>query len=134
MGFVLEKITEKEQEKILTDLSHDQKKIGYLRMRGGHFNNSPGLHWAVDKENNMYLFLAPKLDVMSQIRQYYFFLNGRIYLLTLDSITSNRIQIEECAGEDEISSNVKAYIKAAFQVYGLSGNGKGSSNIELSGE
>lgn len=122
MNYVLRPVTLEDQERIFNDLRDDTAKLRQLQMRGGHFNNQPALHWAVDSANNSYLFFAPKLDVMASIYRYFFFFEGRMYAAHLKAPGGPEVFVDDMPQSDEVAGRLKKAISAAFivhRIYGL---------------
>ena len=120
MTYVLEKISLEDHRKIFSDLSDDSRNINRLLGRGGHFENYPELTWAIDRINNNYLFLAPRVDVGSPHRDYNFYCGGHLYRLLLEAWPSSKIVFKDSA----VDEKVKRELVAAFDVYGHCGRGE----------
>jgi len=127
MTHELKVITSDEQEKILADAG---EKAVHLKARGGHFNNNHDLTWAIDEEDGSYLFWSPRLPM--DIRYfYYFFKEGKMYALVLDSESS--AVVRPLDGESDFKSpELRRSVCDAFAVYGVYGvHGRSGLKVQI---
>ncbi len=127
MGYVLEKISLQDQKKIFSDISHDERNVRNLQRRGGHFANKPNLNWAINREDNSYLFLAPKVDIKSRRHDYYFFFKGFTYQVRLQSRISEQVEVNRYPSDVD-KTILESELIRAFEVYGFWGRGPDLEN------
>lgn len=123
MAYVLEKISEADQEKILTDANCDQDKLNKLN-RNRHFKDSCRT-WAVDRERNYYMFSAP-ITTREQTtdRPYYIYFKNVFYEICTEGWFGNRVYFDENSRpSSESFSELEKEVKTAFAVYGRYGDG-----------
>jgi len=123
MSYILEKIISKYHEKIFLDACHDKEKIRLLSERGGYLKRKGSLNWAIDRAINSYLFVAPKMDVMSSEKEHYYFFSGKMYQITLKSRSEKIVYIKEKIDKDLLHVMDKK-ISEAFLVHGHLGGGE----------
>jgi len=123
MSYQLEKILLEDQNKILKDLGNDTRKKNQLLARGGYFNNQPGLKWSIDKGNNNYLFIAPKLDIRSPQRDYFFYFKEVFYRIHVASRVTCILSFDDPVPLGQMFEELKADLYRAFKNHRFSGRG-----------
>lgn len=116
MVYELKIIDAAAQVKILEDAG---EKAPYLKAKGGHFSNNPGLHWAIDEVAGSYLFWSPRLPMDSRYF-YYFFQSGRMYSLVMDSESSPVVRVLDQKSDFD-SPLLRKSISSAFAAHGVYG-------------
>ena len=122
MAYVLEEISKQDQLKILNDAKIDEIKRKRLLARGGHFEENPGLTWAIDREKNSYFFRGPKADITSPLRHYLLFLNNKFYQIFLRP-KENWLLSFEVLPQGEILDELEEVLKQVLYVHRLKGRG-----------
>lgn len=125
MAYVLEKILPADQEKILADANCDQEKRNWLIYRK-HFKYNPELSWTVERERNIYMFLAPRTREQSGEDHYYFYFNSRLYGFHLEGgpFVGKLVAFDDAVLPPQpLLDELQREIVAAFAVYGRSGDG-----------
>jgi hypothetical protein len=119
--YILEKIQERDREKIMQDSLSNERISRFLKMRGGHLENNPEIHWAIDRENDSYLFLAPR-PAMTREHHYCLFFGGKMYVICIESPVNTKVSFDEKSpAPDPLGIEMKAAIKAALATHGLFG-------------
>lgn len=122
MAYVLEKISEEDKKKILVDANGDQRKRNRL-VRTDHLDG-PGMMWAVNRENDMYMFWIPVMREESGQFHYYFYFKNALYEIYLEDLFENLVHfVGNSVPVEPALSELQAEIKAAFSVYGRFGQG-----------
>jgi hypothetical protein len=118
MNYVLEDIAVDDQEKIIRDFEIDSYKKALLL--GARKRNDLPRTWAIDRERNNYLFLAPLASYEESInRPYFAYLDGHLYQFNSIGSPSNRAYFVGAVPEGHLQEE----IKTAFSVYGRWGKG-----------
>jgi len=124
---VIEKVTPEIQEKILKDASYDKKNTNMLLARGGYFNSSIELTWAINKEKNYYFLLAPALP-QAISKRYFFYFKKNMYILVIASEITNENFFSTGYFKDVVDrkliSELESEVRKAYLVYGPSGKGR----------
>lgn len=117
MAYVLEKITAVDKEKILIDIQSDQEKK--LRVVADKTFSNGDSHWAVDRENNSYIFLAPTIREQAIDPRFFFFYKATWYELYVKAMFENLVHFEspEPTADDE-RSDFRRQLKAALFAIG----------------
>jgi len=123
VSYILEKINSKYHEKIFLDASHDKEKSRLLAERGGYLKRKASLTWAIDRGINSYLFLAPKMAVMSSKKECYYYFSGKIYQIILKARSEKVVYIKEEI-DKKLFTIMNEKIAEAFLVHGHLGGGK----------
>mgnify|MGYP000131100492 CR=1 FL=1 len=123
MAYQLEKISPEDQEEIFKDLDCDERKKSHLVARGGHFNNQPGLRWAIDKGNDSYFFIAPKLDVGCAKNEYFFYFKGIFYRVSVFFAFNREVCFDDIAPAGFLFEELKKGLFAAFEIHRFRGVG-----------
>jgi len=136
MAYVLEKINSNDRDRILSDASCDEEKIGRLMSRNsGFFRVNKNLTWSIDRENDSYLVFAPSRNYESISYNYFYYYSGKMYNILLKRPMDKVVYITEDV-DIELLSVIKNKVQEAFLVYGRAGLGKDESLtcvVELEG-
>jgi len=117
MTYVLEKITAADREKIMADLESDQEKK--LRVIGDKTLTSLGdLNWAVDRESNSYIFLAPTIREQAINPRFFFFYKDTWYELYVKAMFENLVHFESPEPVQGERSEFRLQLKAALFAIG----------------
>jgi len=118
MKYIVGEISKPDQDKIFSDLADDFRKTRWLQMRGGYFNDGVPIKWAIDRENDTYLFYAPQVS-MSDEDKYYFYFEKVMYDLHVKTRDRETIYFAEEFNMKPVKlEKLKSAIKAAFAEYG----------------
>jgi hypothetical protein len=121
MSYLLEEINLLNQQKIMADAKL-KNLDGMLSMRGGHFENNPHLKWAVDYENDSYLFSAPSMGERSYF-YYLFYIGGEFFILRVKCPAGLEVEFFRPKLQSNfISSEMENSIVSAFSAYGHFGD------------
>lgn len=121
MAYVLETITQEDQEKILKDVECDGGKRRALLARNGYFDCNPGLKWVIDRERDSYLFWSPR-PPMTQNYHYYFFFEKTTYAIHIKSPAVGKVYFDdEMPSDPLLLSALNRAISEAFDAYGIDG-------------
>jgi hypothetical protein len=119
MAYVLEKMTQADQEKILKDAECDESKKQLLIKRKIFTRYSAGNEWAIDRDINSYLFWVHP-PPRSEYRYYYFYFNDFLYALRFYSIADCLIHFDDSRLPDQsLLPEFKEAITEALSVYGV---------------
>lgn len=123
MTYVLETISKEDQEKIIKDAASDPKKRSSLIYARDHHEFPTS--WAVDREHDSYLMLAPVMvREDSWDRPYYIFAKGGMWQIKSKASVGNQIYFDEMTlPPSPALLDVQQEIRAAFAVYGRWGDG-----------
>lgn len=123
MAYVLEPITPADQEKIIGDAKQDPVKEGDLMYAAKNPRDFPK-SWAIDRERNFYMYLAPILmrpETMGS--SLYFFFQSALYEICVESPFGNQVNIVESL-PIALRGDFEKEISQAFAVFGRSGRGQ----------
>ncbi|WKB50831.1 hypothetical protein [Eleftheria terrae] len=124
MTYILQTVEEAGKERITADAGADPKKLRRLQARGGFFENTFDLTWAVDREINSYLVRAPKVAPGPQECAYFFLFEGHLYGLWRPT-SSREMPVNFDKGDEpdpSIWNAVTSALTDAFSVYGRYGS------------
>ncbi len=117
MTYILEEISPEIQEKILSDANCDERKKRQLLGREGHFNNNPGLNWVVDREQDSYLFKAPKIDPREPRFDFFFYYKASFYRIYFANLHKYIVYFEDFVSTDGLKVKLETELQKAFNVY-----------------
>lgn len=121
MAYVLETITQEDQEKIIKDVECDERKRRALLARNGYFNCNPGLKWVIDRGRDSYLFWSPR-PPMTQHYHYYFYFEKKTYAIHIESPVVGKVYFDdESPADPSLLSALKRAIGEAFDAHGIDG-------------
>jgi hypothetical protein len=122
MGYVLEEITLKDQERIIADAANDpptQKEL-IFGISCGAFPKT----WAVDRDRGLCLFLAPRVvREDSWTKPFFFGMNGTLYRIESEGNIGYRMHFSEKRVPVALLHELLDEIKAALVVHGAWGAG-----------
>lgn len=116
MAYVLEKITTEARERMTSEVD-ERFRLRILRL--DWWEGGP-VHWAIDREHDSYLCLAP--NRMGEGTSYSFFFQSKMYHFTIRN-ESNPIVVWRFSkpNADEIK-RLQSALTQAFAVHGFSGH------------
>ncbi|GHT87185.1 hypothetical protein AGMMS49960_01010 [Betaproteobacteria bacterium] len=127
MAYVLEEITPEDQQKIIDDADAYKKSGLIYAQKDGSFAKD----WAVDRERNHYLLMAPTVtgeDI--GVPPYYIFTEGRMYLIRRNGWWGYRFFFDEKnLPPQEKMLRVQRETELAFRCHGSHGESPRSEII-----
>lgn len=118
MNYILEKTSPEVLQKISSDSQSDPWQS---RMLLRHLRAESMHTWAVDRENDSYLFYGPRVGEPGY-SEYTFYFGGNFYHLRIKSHFTGYVEyMHPQQGPESGTSGVQDAIRSAFQVFGKYG-------------
>ncbi|GHU12872.1 hypothetical protein AGMMS50225_21720 [Betaproteobacteria bacterium] len=127
MAYVLEEIAPEDQQKIIDDADAYKKSLLICAQKDGSFAKD----WAVDRERNHYLLMAPAMMPEDTFAPpYYIFTEGRMYLIRRNGWWGYRFFFDEKnLPPQEEMLRVQRETELAFRCHGSYGKSPRSEII-----
>jgi hypothetical protein len=123
MSYVLEKITSKDQERIIGDAGQIPRRQADLIYARDHNDGFPRT-WAIDRERNCYMLQVPTFAREPWIGTYLLFFDRVAYLAVSADLFARRMYFDDVhKPPSSLLAEVTREFVAALEVYGMFGNG-----------
>ena len=127
MAYIRELIGNKSRNKIMDDLENDGSFIGLYKCNNAyHEKVLSRLKWAVDKEKNYYLLVAPQL-ARSRETPFLFYYESRMHRfyrskILVDGLLSSEGFFEEDFEDEQYFLSLKTEMEKAYKCHGINSN------------